>query len=132
MAVFKDQFGQGSHDDAAAIREDRRKLLESADADQIKEFEAGGDCPWLLAWRVWPATFVTTDTGTGIVHIAPAFGEVDFELLQAIQLEQWTNTELYREPQLLCPVAPDGRFTARPPNTKAAGSKTATATSSAR
>ncbi|NMC19323.1 MAG: class I tRNA ligase family protein, partial [Thermogutta sp.] len=34
-----------------------------------------------LAWRVVAADFVTIDTGTGIVHQAPAFGEVDYEVL---------------------------------------------------
>lgn len=33
-----------------------------------------------LTYRVIPADFVSMDEGTGIVHIAPAFGEVDFEL----------------------------------------------------
>ena len=32
-----------------------------------------------------PADFVTVDTGTGIVHQAPAFGEVDFDVLLAEQ-----------------------------------------------
>ncbi|MFA6408406.1 MAG: isoleucine--tRNA ligase [Candidatus Paceibacterota bacterium] len=31
-------------------------------------------------WKVYAADFVTTETGTGIVHIAPAFGTDDFEL----------------------------------------------------
>ncbi|MHB1163333.1 MAG: class I tRNA ligase family protein [Minisyncoccota bacterium] len=31
-------------------------------------------------WKVYAADFVTTDTGTGIVHIAPAFGEDDMAL----------------------------------------------------
>lgn len=31
-------------------------------------------------WRIYPADFVTTETGTGIVHIAPAFGEDDMSL----------------------------------------------------
>lgn len=31
-------------------------------------------------WKVYAADFVTTDTGTGIVHIAPAFGEDDMQL----------------------------------------------------
>lgn len=31
-------------------------------------------------WKVYAADFVTTDTGTGIVHIAPAFGEDDMSL----------------------------------------------------
>jgi isoleucyl-tRNA synthetase len=33
-------------------------------------------------WKVFAADFVTTEDGTGIVHIAPAFGEDDYELLK--------------------------------------------------
>ena len=33
-------------------------------------------------WRVYSADFVTTEDGTGIVHIAPAFGEDDLKLGQ--------------------------------------------------
>jgi isoleucyl-tRNA synthetase len=54
-------------------------------------------------WRVLAADFVELDAGTGVVHIAPAFGEVDFELLQR---EQKANPEL----ELLCAVLPDGCF----------------------
>ncbi|PIR66773.1 MAG: isoleucine--tRNA ligase [Parcubacteria group bacterium CG10_big_fil_rev_8_21_14_0_10_36_14] len=32
------------------------------------------------AFRIVPADFVTTEEGTGVVHIAPAFGEDDYEL----------------------------------------------------
>src|SRR5690606_6187971 len=38
-----------------------------------------------VAWRVTAADFVTTDSGTGVVHEAPAFGEVDYDLLLAEQ-----------------------------------------------
>ncbi|HEU0080855.1 MAG TPA: class I tRNA ligase family protein [Candidatus Paceibacterota bacterium] len=38
------------------------------------------------AWKVYPADFVTTTDGTGIVHIAPAFGEDDLKLGQANNL----------------------------------------------
>ncbi|MCX6739046.1 MAG: class I tRNA ligase family protein [Candidatus Parcubacteria bacterium] len=31
-------------------------------------------------WKIYNADFVTTETGTGVVHIAPAFGEDDMEL----------------------------------------------------
>jgi isoleucyl-tRNA synthetase len=31
-------------------------------------------------WKVYGAEFVTTDSGTGIVHIAPAFGSDDYDL----------------------------------------------------
>ena len=34
-------------------------------------------------FKVWGASFPTVDEGTGIVHIAPAFGEDDFKLGQA-------------------------------------------------
>ncbi|MGH0029026.1 MAG: isoleucine--tRNA ligase [Myxococcota bacterium] len=52
-------------------------------------------------WRVVGADFVELDAGTGIVHAAPAFGEVDFELLQR---EQKADPEV----PLLCAVRPDG------------------------
>jgi isoleucyl-tRNA synthetase len=54
-------------------------------------------------WRVVAADFVELDAGTGIVHVAPAFGEVDFELLRR---EQERDPEL----PLLCAVRPDGGF----------------------
>lgn len=34
------------------------------------------------AHKVWHADYVTTEDGTGIVHLAPAYGEEDFELAQ--------------------------------------------------
>jgi isoleucyl-tRNA synthetase len=51
-------------------------------------------------WRVVLADFVTTDEGTGLVHLAPAFGEIDREVGKAEGLPT------------LNPVGPDGRFTA--------------------
>jgi isoleucyl-tRNA synthetase len=51
------------------------------------------------AWRVVLAEFVTTDEGTGLVHLAPAFGEIDREVGRAKGLPT------------LNPVGPDGRFT---------------------
>jgi isoleucyl-tRNA synthetase len=50
-------------------------------------------------WRVVPADFVTTDEGTGLVHLAPAFGEIDRQV-----------GRLHHLP-VLNPVGPDGRFT---------------------
>ncbi len=38
------------------------------------------------AWKVYAADFVTLEKGTGIVHIAPAFGEDDYALSQKMQL----------------------------------------------
>ena len=54
-------------------------------------------------WRVVAADFVELDAGTGVVHVAPAFGEVDFELLKR---EQQARVDL----PLLCAVRPDGGF----------------------
>ncbi len=65
-----------------------------------------------IAWRVVPAEFVTIDTGTGVVHQAPAFGEVDYELLLAEQ-SRFVDGE---GPELICAVAPDGKFTAEAPD----------------
>jgi isoleucyl-tRNA synthetase len=64
-----------------------------------------------IGWRVLPAGFVTIDSGTGIVHEAPAFGEVDFDLLQEERRrfleEAWIP--------LLCAVHPDGTFNGAAP-----------------
>ena len=66
---------------------------------------SGGRQP--AAWRVVAADFVTTDSGTGIVHVAPAFGEVDYGVLVAEQA-RFAPEE---GPALLNCVAPDGTFT---------------------
>lgn len=55
------------------------------------------------AWQVVSAAFVSTDDGTGIVHMAPAFGADDFEVAQQHGLP------------LFNPIAPDGHFTAQAP-----------------
>src|SRR5690606_21054447 len=34
-------------------------------------------------YKIWGADFVSAEEGTGIVHIAPAFGEDDYNLAQA-------------------------------------------------
>jgi isoleucyl-tRNA synthetase len=49
--------------------------------------------------------FVTTDDGTGIVHIAPAFGEDDFRLGERSGLFDRTNPQT-----LYNPVTRDGRY----------------------
>ncbi len=38
------------------------------------------------AWKIYQADFVTTDEGSGIVHIAPAFGEDDLNLSKKYKL----------------------------------------------
>ena len=56
------------------------------------------------AFRVIAAPHVTTDDGTGLVHMAPAFGEEDFTACKAVGLEP------------VDPVDEEGRFTDRVPD----------------
>lgn len=55
------------------------------------------------AFRVIPEESLTLDEGTGIVHAAPAFGEVDFYACKREGIE------------LVCPVDSNGQFTAEVP-----------------
>ncbi len=64
-----------------------------------------------VGWRVLPAGFVTIDSGTGVVHQAPAFGEVDFDVLQTDQARFAEGAG----PELICAVGPDGKFTDEAP-----------------
>jgi isoleucyl-tRNA synthetase len=65
-------------------------------ADEARGFED-------VVWRVVAADFVTLDAGTGIVHLAPAFGEDDHEAHRKI-------TRARPDVPLLCAVKPDGTF----------------------
>ena len=58
-----------------------------------------------FVWRVRAADFVTLDAGTGIVHIAPAFGEDDHLLYKKLVVEMPGQA-----PELFCAVKPDGTF----------------------
>jgi isoleucyl-tRNA synthetase len=55
--------------------------------------------PGADGWRVVPADYVTTEEGTGLVHLAPAFGEIDRQIGREFDLPS------------LNPVGPDGTFT---------------------
>jgi isoleucyl-tRNA synthetase len=55
------------------------------------------------AHRVLPADFVTTDEGTGLVHLAPAFGEEDMAVTDAAGIE------------VVIPVDSAGQFTTEIP-----------------
>ena len=60
------------------------------------------------AFRVLAGEFVTTEDGTGIVHLAPAFGEDDYAVAAANGLFDPTKHET-----LYNPVGLDGRFDSR-------------------
>jgi len=53
------------------------------------------------AFRIFADDYVTTESGTGIVHLAPAFGEDDFRVMKANGVTA-----------VPCPVDFEGRFTA--------------------
>ncbi len=55
------------------------------------------------AFRVLGADFVATDEGTGVVHLAPGFGEEDFDVCKAAGID------------VVCPVDDRARFTAEVP-----------------
>jgi isoleucyl-tRNA synthetase len=67
----------------------------------LEDREPGG-------FPVIEGAFVTTDDGTGLVHIAPAFGEDDYRV--AAENEIFDPTD---HASLYNPVKPDGRFDAR-------------------
>jgi len=52
------------------------------------------------AFTIHNDDYVTTDTGTGIVHLAPAFGEDDNRVMKEANVEA-----------LVCPIDDNGRFT---------------------
>jgi isoleucyl-tRNA synthetase len=61
------------------------------------------------AWRIVLAPFVTLDTGTGIVHIAPAFGEDDHEVFRK-EFARFASPRGEPALKLFCAVKPDGTF----------------------
>ncbi|XP_045501049.1 isoleucine--tRNA ligase, cytoplasmic [Colias croceus] len=60
-------------------------------------------CP--KAFQVLTDGYVTDDSGTGIVHQAPYFGEDDFRVCLA-------NGIITRDQEIICPVDASGKFTA--------------------
>eukprot|EP00962_Isochrysis_galbana_P037361 scaffold13021_cov127-Isochrysis_galbana.AAC.10 len=68
------------------------------------------------SFRVITGGFVTDDSGTGIVHCAPAFGEEDYKVCLASGVTRLGE-------KLVCPVDADGRFTDEVPEFKGMGVK---------
>lgn len=117
-AALREQLAQKLGEDLPVLREFKgRELLgrtytppfdiyAQKHAGESVELLSGGTAP--LFWKVLPADFVELDAGTGIVHIASAFGEVDHDLHRVL-------ISTYKDPlavPLLCAVAPDGSFNA--------------------
>lgn len=64
--------------DYQVIRSFKGKELVGKSYEPI--FEHRGD----NAHQIWAADYVTTESGTGIVHLAPAYGEEDFDLAREV------------------------------------------------
>jgi isoleucyl-tRNA synthetase len=60
-------------------------------------------------WRIVLAPFVTIDAGTGIVHIAPAFGEDDHDVFRR-ELGKFSTVPGQPSLRMLCAVKADGSF----------------------
>lgn len=64
---------------AALIGQEYKPLFDYYASDEALENHDNG-------WKIYAADFVTTEDGTGVVHIAPAFGEDDMNLGKAEKL----------------------------------------------
>jgi isoleucyl-tRNA synthetase len=93
-------FGEGTAIDHRVAGHDLVGLRYQRPFDEVDPVpgSAGGE-----GWRVVSGEFVEADEGTGIVHLAPAFGEIDRQVGRDNDLPT------------LNPVGPDGRFTAAVP-----------------
>ncbi|MFH0891531.1 MAG: isoleucine--tRNA ligase [Candidatus Falkowbacteria bacterium] len=80
--VIKDK----EHEIVAGIKSDDLKSLEYESlfdyysSDEKLENRQNGLPAGQAGWKIYAGDFVTTDEGTGVVHIAPAFGEDDMKL----------------------------------------------------
>jgi isoleucyl-tRNA synthetase len=84
--------------------------LKNLKAQMREELSSQSRPQWVEEWRVVPASFVETSAGTGIVHIAPAFGETDFDILR-----EYPEPCERPVPFLINCVGPDGKFTDEAP-----------------
>ncbi|MBP8865211.1 MAG: isoleucine--tRNA ligase [Acetobacterium sp.] len=85
-------------EDYEILEEMKGAALEYVEYEQLMPFVK----PDKKAFFVTCADYVTTEDGTGIVHIAPAFGEDDYKVGRAYNLP------------VLQPVAEDGKYTDTP------------------
>ncbi len=85
-------------EDYEILEEMKGSALEYVEYEQLMPFVV----PDKKAFFVTCADYVTTEDGTGIVHIAPAFGEDDYKVGRQYNLP------------VLQPVAEDGKYTATP------------------
>jgi isoleucyl-tRNA synthetase len=90
-------------------RVEGRDLVGMPYAGPVFELSDGGpDSPGARPYQIVAGDFVTTDDGTGLVHMAPAFGEDDYRVAAENGIFDPTDAgTLYN------PVGLDGRFTSQ-------------------
>ena len=71
------------------LKDDKNQPIEHKVLDTVKakdliglEYEPIFGDRGKNAHKIWHADYVSTESGTGVVHLAPAYGEEDFELAQ--------------------------------------------------
>ncbi|MBN2177226.1 MAG: isoleucine--tRNA ligase [Demequinaceae bacterium] len=96
VEAYSREFGEGYH------------VVASAPGSHFEGFRYAPLFPFFAdhddAFRVLTADFVTTEDGTGIVHLAPGFGEDDLEACKAAGIET------------VVPLDSRGRFTSEVPD----------------
>ena len=101
-ALVEKAVGEG----AKIVRESRGRDLVGLEYDgPVFELADGGPAN---AFRVIAGDFVTTEDGTGLVHLAPAFGEDDYRVAAENGIFDPTQRQT-----LYNPVKPDGHFDGR-------------------
>ncbi|PJF18388.1 putative isoleucyl-trna synthetase [Paramicrosporidium saccamoebae] len=94
----------GGHEGYKVIKTVTGKELEGLKYVPILEFFESRQTEYPKTFSVVNDTFVTNDAGTGLVHMAPAFGEDDFNICLRYGITKETDVP--------CPIDDSGRFTA--------------------
>ena len=105
VAAYAHDFGPGRDASAVAARTDpSSRIVARLKGSELVGASYTPPFPYYVghahAHQVLGADFVTTEDGTGIVHMAPGFGEDDKAALDTVGVET------------VVPVGPDGLFTA--------------------
>jgi isoleucyl-tRNA synthetase len=98
--LVRDRVGPVLGDDAVIVEEFKGEALLGMAYDQLLPMVGVAS---EKAFKVYGAEFVSTEDGTGIVHIAPAFGEDDYQMGRKYDLP------------FVQPVDKEGKFTAEVP-----------------
>jgi len=90
--------------DCELIKKVKGSELVGLEYEPLFKFFADRKASYPLTWTVTSDAFVTSDSGSGLVHMAPAFGQEDFDIC----MRAGTITEV----DVPCPLDDSGRFLA--------------------